>query len=32
METVMQADDLYQKVTSQIIAELEKGAVPWVKP
>jgi antirestriction protein ArdC len=28
----MQASDLYEKVTNQMIAELEKGAVPWVKP
>jgi antirestriction protein ArdC len=28
----MQASDLYEKVTNQIIADLEKGAVPWVKP
>ncbi len=24
--------DLYSKITEQIIAELEKGAAPWVKP
>lgn len=24
--------DLYEQVTSRILAELEKGAVPWVKP
>lgn len=24
--------DLYQEVTNRIIAELEKGAAPWVKP
>ena len=28
----MQPDDLYQKVTNQIIAELETGAVPWIRP
>ena len=26
----MQAAQLYEKVTNQIIADLEKGAVPWV--
>jgi antirestriction protein ArdC len=24
--------DMYQQVTNSIIAELEKGAIPWVKP
>ena len=24
--------DLYQEVTARIIAELEKGAAPWIKP
>jgi antirestriction protein ArdC len=28
----MQASELYEKVTNQIVADLEKGAVPWVKP
>ena len=28
----MQTSDLYDFVTSSIIADLEKGAVPWVKP
>ena len=28
----MQTSDLYEFVTSSIIADLEKGAVPWVKP
>src|ERR1700730_15995362 len=32
MEGSVQADDLYQNVTNQIIAELEKGAIPWTKP
>jgi antirestriction protein ArdC len=29
---VVQTSDLYDFVTSCIIADLEKGAVPWVKP
>src|ERR1700730_10105669 len=28
----MQASELYEKVTNQIIADLEKGVAPWVKP
>jgi antirestriction protein ArdC len=28
----VQTSDLYDSVTSNIIADLEKGAVPWVKP
>ena len=24
--------DIYQSVTDSIVAELEKGAAPWVKP
>jgi antirestriction protein ArdC len=28
----MQASDLHEKVTNQMIAELEKGTVLWVKP
>ena len=28
----MQTSDLYDSVTKSIIADLEKGAVPWVKP
>src|SRR3984893_8173071 len=28
----MQASELYEKVTNQIIADLEKGAVPWTRP
>jgi hypothetical protein len=28
----VQTSDLYDFVTSSIIADLEKGAVPWVKP
>jgi antirestriction protein ArdC len=24
--------DLYQKITNQIVAELEKGVRPWCKP
>ena len=26
------AYDLYTQVTARILAELEKGALPWVKP
>lgn len=26
------ANDIYQQVTDRIVAELEKGATPWVKP
>jgi len=26
------AIDLYKQVTDSIIAELEKGAAPWIKP
>uniref|UniRef100_UPI001F38C168 ArdC-like ssDNA-binding domain-containing protein n=1 Tax=Cronobacter malonaticus TaxID=413503 RepID=UPI001F38C168 len=25
-------NDIYQKVTDQIIAELENGNVPWIRP
>ena len=25
-------NDLYQKVTDEIIAALEKGVIPWVRP
>jgi antirestriction protein ArdC len=32
MEGSLKNHDLYEKVTNQMIAELEKGAVPWVKP
>jgi antirestriction protein ArdC len=28
----VQTSDLYKSVTDNIIADLEKGAVPWVKP
>jgi antirestriction protein ArdC len=28
----VQASELYEKVTNQIIREMENGAVPWVKP
>jgi antirestriction protein ArdC len=28
----VQTSDLYDSVTKSIIADLEKGAVPWVKP
>jgi antirestriction protein ArdC len=28
----VQTSDLYESVTKRIIADLEKGAVPWVKP
>ena len=28
----MTREDLYQKVTDAIVAELEKGVAPWVKP
>nr|WP_227917988.1 ArdC-like ssDNA-binding domain-containing protein [Escherichia coli] len=26
------SNDIYQKVTDQIIAELENGNVPWLRP
>lgn len=26
------SNDLYQKVTDEIIAALEKGVLPWVRP
>ncbi|MDP4371268.1 ArdC family protein, partial [Escherichia coli] len=26
------SNDIYQKVTDQIIAELENGNVPWIRP
>jgi len=26
------SNDVYQKITDQIIAELEKGSVPWLRP
>lgn len=26
------SNDLYQKVTDEIIAALEKGVIPWVRP
>ena len=25
-------NSIYQEVTDQIISEIEKGAMPWVKP
>jgi antirestriction protein ArdC len=28
----MQAENLYESVTAKIVAELENGTVPWVKP
>ena len=28
----MQAEKLYESVTAKIVADLEKGAVPWVRP
>ena len=30
--SVHQRRDLYSDVTARIIAELERGAAPWVKP
>lgn len=26
------SNDLYQKVTDEIIAALEEGVIPWVRP
>lgn len=31
-ESEMHIDELYRSVTAAIVAELEKGAAPWVKP
>jgi antirestriction protein ArdC len=28
----MQAEKLYESVTAKIVAELEKGTVPWTRP
>lgn len=28
----MSTNDLYQAITDKIIAELEKGAIPWIRP
>ncbi len=28
----MSTHDLYQSITDKIIAELEKGTVPWIRP
>jgi antirestriction protein ArdC len=28
----MQAERLYESVTAKIVAELENGAIPWVRP
>lgn len=32
MTATMQTRDVYTRVTSQILEELEKGVVPWVRP
>jgi antirestriction protein ArdC len=31
-EVAVQTSDLYASVTSGILADLEKGVAPWVKP
>ena len=28
----MEMKDIYQRVTNQIISDLEKGICPWIKP
>jgi antirestriction protein ArdC len=31
-EKAMELKDIYQRITDQVVSELENGVCPWIKP